>query len=499
MEEIRLYLTELLIRQRINKKVALKQNEESITYSEWYNNSKDLSRKIKDLIDNESRNIAIFLPNSINYAIAYFGILFANKVIIPIGTQSKRTEIVSTIKYCEIDEIVTSLSFKDYLLESLSEYEYRISILFIEDCSTIIVNDNKNLIHKSDLQEVEGNEHDVAVMLHTSGTTSNPKRVMLTHNNLINNVESNILSLNLTKNDKVLISMPMHFGYCNTAQFLTHLYLGASIVILKEIFLPKIFFQTVRNEGITNFTGVPTMLLMLLDYRYVDKYDISSLRYICFGGGNMPVEKLKQLIHKFNTVGFVQTYGQTEASPRTTALLPKDALRKVGSVGQPIPNVQIKIIDETSKEVKCNTIGEILIKGKNIMKGYYKRESITKETIVDGWLHSGDLGYIDEEGYLYLTGRKKNMIISGGINIYPEEIEGVLMQHPNIKDVCVSAEKHNLLGEIPVAKIVLKNPSCDISDIWIYCKAQLSNYKIPKRFDVVSELCKTYNGKIKRY
>ena len=334
-------------------------------------------------------------------------------------------------------------------------------------------------------------------MLHTSGTTSNPKRVMLTHRNLISNIESNIQSLKLTEADKCLIAMPMYFGYCNTAQFLTHLYLGASIVILDGMFFPKTFFFTVQNEQITDFTGVPSMLLTLLKYRYASKYDISSLRYICFGGGKMPEGQLRELIQLFSSVGFVQTYGQTEASPRITALLSKDALRKIGSVGTPIPNVRVKVVDEMGNQLSANAIGEVIVQGKNIMKGYFKQEKITKNTIIDGWLHTGDLGYHDEDGYLYLTGRKKNMIISGGINIYPEEIEEVLMSHPNVCDVCVFAENQLMLGEVPAAKIVLRNSNTNC-DLRTFCIERLAIYKVPVKFELVDNLEKTYNGKIKR-
>lgn len=494
-----LYLTELLVRQKNNKKIAIKHGKNSITYESWHKESYELSELINTNVKNDSRNIAIFLPNSIYYSIAYFAILFSDKVIIPIGTQSKGLEIKSILEYCEIDLIISDLQYKDFLLESLADYNHCISILFIDDGSIEVVNKNKNYITKSGLPQKSGTEDDVAIMLHTSGTTSNPKRVMLTHNNLINNIESNIASLKLTENDITLISMPMYFGYCNTAQFLTHIYLGASMVILDGMFLPKSFFQIVQNEGITSFTGVPSMLLMLLEYRYAGYYNISSLRYICFGGGKMPVEKLKELIIKFNTVGFVQTYGQTEASPRITALLPEDSLKKIGSVGKPIPNVKVKIIDEAGNNVNANEIGEIVIQGKNVMKGYYKQDKITNEIIVDGWLHTGDLGYIDNDGYLYLTGRKKNMIISGGINIYPEEIEEILMQHPNIRDVCVVSEEHAILGEVPIAKVVLKHNLNSTSDLREFCSEKLANHKVPIRFEIVNDLSKTYNGKIKRY
>ncbi len=492
-----MFLWELLKRQRKNEKTAIKYGQNSVTYKDWYNCSSQLSDTLNMITTESSLNIGIFLPNSIDYAVAYFSILLSARIIIPIDIQLKELEIISTLKYCEIDVIITSLQYHDYLNNCLSAYKYKVLLLFIEDQSIEIINDKVEFINKSDIIKNVGTEDDVVLMLHTSGTTSNPKRVMLTHNNLINNVESNIQSLKLTACDKVLISMPMYFGYCNTAQFLTHLYLGASMVILDTLFLPKFFFKTVQNEKITNFTGVPSMLLMLLEYRYINEYDFSSLRYICFGGGRMPVEQLQKLIQVFKSVGFVQTYGQTEASPRTTALLPEDALRKIGSVGRPIPNVKVKIVDESGNNTRSGEIGEIIIQGKNIMKGYYKQEEITKRTIVNNWLHTNDLGYFDNEGYLYITGRRTNMIISGGINIYPEEIEEVLLNHPNIQEVCVLAEEHFLLGEVPIAKIVLKDSTIE-DNYKVFCADKLADYKIPVRFECVKQLNKTYNGKIKR-
>ena len=492
-----LRLSDLLLRQVDNDSAAIKYDDKILRYSDWNKQSSKIAQNIRCQVSRDTLNVAIFLPNSINYAIAYFAVQFSKKIIVPMGIQSKKPEIISNLKYCEIDLIISDTERLDSLREILNEYAYRIEIYNIDSDEMISLNTNKEPIPKTDYIQQNGSEGDVAIMLHTSGTTSDPKRVMLTHSNLINNVESNIQSLKLNKNDKVLISMPMYFGYCNTAQFLTHIYLGASMVILNGLFFPKLFFQTVQDEKITNFTGVPSMLLMLLEYRYANRYDISSLRYICFGGGKMPVEQLHKLIETFKTVGFVQTYGQTEASPRTTALLPEDSLRKIGSVGKPIPNVRVKTIDESGNTCENGEIGEIAIQGKNVMKGYYKQDEITKKTIVDKWLHTNDLGYLDSEDYLYLTGRKTNMIISGGINIYPEEIEEILLNHPNIKEVCVVSEEHILLGEVPIAKIVVKDDT--VADNYReFCTDKLADYKIPIRFDIVDHLDKTYNGKIRR-
>ena len=492
-------ISELLCRQKENDKIAIKYGNIEISYRELYEKSKSLAYLILNYFNNsENHNVALFLPNSIDYAVAYFAVAISKNVIVPIGVQSKAAEIISTIDYCELDLIITSNEYREVLSKTILECKFSVSILFVEDGSIEQINTEKKKTDKIESTVCVDDSDTVAIMLHTSGTTSNPKRVMLTHNNLICNIESNIASLELSENDIVLISMPMHFGYCNTAQFLTHIYLGASIIIFDGVFWPKRFFEIIKNERVTNFTGVPSMLLMLLDYKHSSSYDISSLRYICFGGGNMPIDKLRVLINKFNTVGFVQTYGQTEASPRLTALMPKDSLARIGSVGKPIPNVYLKIYNDYGEELGRNLIGEIVAKGPNIMKGYYKQPELTEKALKYGWLHTGDLGYFDDNGYLYLTGRKKNMIISGGINIYPEEIEEVLMRHIAVSECCVISEEHSLLGEVPVAKVVLKDNNYSEMDFKNYLEKHLSEYKIPVRFYFVEALPKTYNGKIQR-
>lgn len=491
-----MYIKELLERQKNNEKIAIKQKDKSLSYKDWNSRSNIVAQDLSKIFHNDTQNVAIFLPNSIEYAVAYFGITFCDKTIVPIGVQTKKIELSSTINYCEIDLIVTTTALINALIEMLKECDYKVDIYCLDTRKVITVNEDLDYIEKTEKVE-ELSEKSSAIMLHTSGSTSMPKRVMLTHYSLINNVESNIDSLKLTENDVCLISIPMFFGYCNTAQYLTHIYLGASMVIMPGVFFPKAFFEVVQKERITNYTGVPSNLLMLLKYRYSDKYDYSNLRYICFGGGVMPYDGLRELILKFKSIGFVQTYGQTEASPRLTALLPEYSLSKIGSVGKAIKNVTVKVVNDDNKECQVDEVGEIIAKGPNIMKGYYKNEEITKEIIRNGWLYTGDLGYKDEDGFLYIVGRKKNMIISGGINIYPEEIEEVLLMNENIKEVIVCSEKDYLLGEVPVADVVLIDKTKDV-DLKGYCAEQLAKYKIPTKFYIKDELEKTYNGKIKR-
>jgi long-chain acyl-CoA synthetase len=452
-----------------------------------------------DFISN-SRNYAIFLPNSIQYIQSYFIIASLDKIIVPIPIMAKRLEIRSIIDYCDIEIVFTNTKYKEIITNCLRDFQYKVTIYNLDDDSLDVVGENERVF--PEIVNGVPSEDDVALMLHTSGTTSRPKCVMLTHKNLFSNIKSNIESLSLTERDKTLICLPLFFGYCNTAQLLTHLYLGASIVLMESMFLANTFLQIVEEERVTNFTGVPSMLLATLSYRNITKYDTSSLRYICFGGGNMPVKKLERLIELYPHSGLVQTYGQTEASPRVTALLPEDAVRKIGSVGKPIPNVQVRIVNQQQIDVPRGEVGEIIVKGENVMRGYYKRPEVTSETIKNGWLHTGDLGKFDEEGYIYLLGRIKNIIISGGINIYPEEVEELLLSHKSVEDAYVLGQPHDLLGEVPVAQVVLHKDIVDVPtdrEILDYCQGQLAQYKIPVYITIVDQIEKTKTNKIKRH
>lgn len=488
-------IEELLERQKNSEKIALIQGKMEISYKLWYKEAVKLKAVLTQHSTLQLKNIVLFLPNSISYAIAYFAILLNKQTVIPIGTQAKFPEILSTVQYCESDIVITNGKYYKYLEEIFKTAIYKVKLINI-DTMEIEILGNGNYIEKNN--NIEQDSDDIAIMLHTSGTTDNPKRVMLTHSNLIANIQSNILSLDLKETDISLVILPIFFGYCNTAQFLTHVYLGAQLVFDNDIFLPKKFFQLVEKYKITNLTAVPSILLMIYGYRFAEKYDITSLRYIIFGGGKMPVTQLAQMIKRFNTVGFVQTYGQTECSPRITALLPEDALYKVGSVGKAIPNVMIKILKDDGREANEYEIGEILVRGKNIMKGYYKRKDITEKTIQNGWLYTGDIGYLDKDKYLYIKGRKKNIIITGGINVYPEEIEQIISQCDNVEDVIVYGEEDRLLGERVVAKVVLRKEG-KLDNVKKYCKNNLAEYKVPSKFYLVCKINKTYNGKNQRF
>lgn len=440
-----------------------------------------------------NQNVAIFAQNSPEYIIAYFAIIASKSTNIPINVKLTDIEVKSELNYCDCNWIIAQSKYINRLMQI--EKEVKVGIIEIsEDCNASIIKYPQNFVQRINTSEV-------AVMLHTSGTTGKPKKVMLTHENLMANTYSNIKSLKLTKNDIVLVALPLFFGYCHTAQFLTHTRLGGTIIIYDQpIFTAKYFSNLIQKHSITCFTGVPTMLAMIDGFKYLGNYKLESLRYICFGGGSVSLDMLTSLMKKLPETGLVQTYGQTECSPRVTALLPKDSKRKIGSVGKSIPDVEVEIVKEDGELACTNEIGEIRVRGKNATPGYYKRRDETLKILKNGWLYTGDLARCDEEGYIYMVGRRKNVIISGGMNIYPEEIEEVLKGFPGIEEAYVIGERHELLGEVPVAFIVEKEATLKNhhDKLRKYCIQHLADYKIPVRFETVEELPQTATGKIKR-
>lgn len=486
-------IKELLERQKNNDGTAIICGSSNISYKEMYNEALIVAQNL--LYEDMGQNIGLFICNSINYIIGYFSISYTNRVIVPINSGVKAIELKSTIEYCELRTIVTDSTNIGLLRRHLKEYKYKIRAFNI-DTMTYEYFGGYDLLPLSEDSDAEG----VALMLHTSGSLSSPKRVMLTHMNLISCAESIIESLNITKDDRTLIALPLYLASANTSQMLTHIYLGASIVIMDTLFTAGYFFKLVEKHKITNFTGVPTMMTLLIDNKNSKGYDISSLRFICFGGAPTPVHIVKHLIMCFPQTAFIHMYGQTEASTRISHLLPNQQLAKAGSVGRAIPGVHLKLVNEAGNDVAQDEAGEVIVKGKNVMKGYFKRDELTKQTIKNGWLYTGDLGRYDAEGYLYIVGRIKNVIIKGGMNIYPEEIEEILKGHPAIKEACVCAKEHELLGEVPVARVVLRDNAGAVNEVKLlrFCLGNMSSHKIPEKIVIVNELPTTETGKLIR-
>lgn len=343
---------------------------------------------------------------------------------------------------------------------------------------------------------------DVINMQYTSGTTGFPKGVMLTHHNLIGNACSLAECMNFTHKDRLCIPVPFFHCFGCVIGTMTCVVSGATMVPV-ETFHPAKVLEAIEKERCTAVHGVPTMFITELEEMEKKKYDTSSLRTGVMAGSPCPIEVMKKVVNKMGAGEICITYGQTEASPGITMTRVDDPLElRVSTVGRALPGVEVKIVDpETGEEVPRGVQGELCARGYNVMKGYYKMPEATAAAIdKDGWLHTGDLAVMDENGYCKITGRLKDMIIRGGENIYPREIEEFLYTHPLIKDVQVVGVPSVKYGEEVMAFIQLKNGySATPEDIRNFCQGKIARYKIPKYIAFVHNYPTTASGKIQKF
>ncbi|PPA69280.1 AMP-binding protein [Jeotgalibacillus proteolyticus] len=343
---------------------------------------------------------------------------------------------------------------------------------------------------------------DVINIQYTSGTTGFPKGVMLTHMNIVNNGQIIGDFMNLTHEDRLCIPVP--FFHCfgcvlGTMAAVTH----STTMVIVEQFDPKKVLQAVQDEKCTGLHGVPTMFIAELNHPDYESFDTTTLRTGIMAGSPCPIEVMKKVIHDMGASEITICYGQTESSPVITQTRSDDAIEKrVATVGKPHPHVEVKIIDPvTMEEVPAGVPGELCARGYLIMKGYYRNEEATHAAIdIEGWLHTGDIAVMDEDGYIAITGRIKDMIIRGGENIYPREIEEFLYQHPSILDVQIVGVPDPKYGEELMAWVILKDGEMlDAEALREYCKGKISYHKIPRYIEFVDSYPMTASGKIQKY
>ena len=347
-------------------------------------------------------------------------------------------------------------------------------------------------------------DEDVMSIFFTAGTTGRPKGAIRTHRHVVTNAATGVIELKVEYDERVLISFPMYHISCED-NITRHSFMPNTMVIKREgAFNPEEVLHLLEKERITRCQLVPTMLHALLQSPNIDNYDLSSLRLILYAGAPMPVELLKRALQRFRC-GFAQLYGQTESGPLTTILKPEDhvlegsgrVVARLASAGRPVISYEIRIVDEGDRDVGIGEVGEIIGRSEAMMKGYWNLPNETEEKLKGGWLRTGDLGRFDEDGYVYVVERKHDMIISGGVNIYPREIEEVLYQHPAILEATVIGVPDAYWGESAKAVIVLRaGVTVTVDEIIKFCGERLAGFKKPKFVDFWTELPKSPQGKI---
>lgn len=470
-----------------DKKVAVIDDVGEVTYSELIKRVDETADRISKVVGLRN-NIGIYIDNSIEYLVAYFAISKCGCTIVPIYTQLSVNEVVETINLCQIQLVITTKKMEERFKRVYEEMG--------EECGVFLLSANAFWGNTFKIG-IGQNDEDVSILLPTSGTSASIKRVMLTCRGLINNARGHISSVKMTSNDVTLVVLAACFGYCNVTQLISSIYLGGTIVMCSEVLTAERMGTYIEDYRITNITCIPNMLKTLLLAEKMGKFDLSSLKYICFGGSKTERSILYDVMYEFSNVDFFQTYGQTEAGPRISTKLVELEDIEEDNMGMTIDGVDVKIVNDMDEELANMEIGEICVRSNSIMKGYYNNREQTNRVMAKGYLKTGDLGYLDCNQEIHLLGRIINVVKVFGMNVEIEEVENVLCSHHDIMDACVDVEEHIVFGTILVAKIVLESEyRKDIEEnIREYCISRLAKHKIPSKFVFLSEIERTYNGK----
>ena len=442
--------------------------------------------------------VGLYCVNSDAFAIAYFGIIKAGAIVVPINLLLNPEEIAFILS----DAGAKSICYSETFAQAAQSLRSKVQSLMFSICIGKNKASEKDflfsemLITTKPTPQIQWNPFDdLAAILYTSGTTGRPKGAMLTHRNLASNVGSVMAAVQLKPGEDILIVvLPMFHAFAATACLLTPLLNGCTIVPLPR-FDPETVANAIESEKATLFMGVPSIytLLLRLSDDHVRKF--RSLKYVISGGAAMPVEVMKKFEARFGKLIY-EGDGPTECSP-VTCVNPIGGLRKPASVGKPVPAVEMKIMDEQGQELPHGQIGEICVRGPNVMKGYWNLPKETTEAFFGDWFRTGDLGTEDDDGYFFIVDRKKDVIIVNGMNVYPRTVEELLHKHSAIREAAVIGEPDELHGEFPVAYIALRNGAkLTSSEVRAFCSDHLGRHEVPRKVFFTPELPKNAAGKI---
>jgi long-chain acyl-CoA synthetase len=476
---------------RDGDRTALKLDEIAVSYGRLDEASGRVAALLRQQGLRPGDRVAIMLPNVPEFAFCYYGVLRAGGTVVPLNVLAKGREVGFYLRdsgakllfawheFAEHAQQGAAAAGAECIVVSPPEFEHRLAS------------------HEPDRDVVDGSPDATAVILYTSGTTGTPKGAELTHANLLRNSEVGRSLLGLKAGDVVLGALPLFHAFGQTCGLNCAVGRGACLTLIPR-FDPTRALEIIARDQVTVFEGVPTMYAALLHVEDREGYDTSTLHYCTSGGAALPVEVLRGFEEAFDCA-VLEGYGLSETSPIASFNQPQRE-RKAGSVGTPVEGVEMKIVDDAGHEVDGGEVGEIVIRGHNVMKGYWHRPDATAEAIdSDGWFKTGDLGKVDDDGYFFIVDRKKEMIIRGGYNVYPREIEEVIYEHPAVREAAVIGLPHPELGEEVGAAVVLK-PGAEASEeeLRAFVKALVAGYKYPRRVWFVDELPKGSTGKILR-
>jgi long-chain acyl-CoA synthetase len=431
--------------------------------------------------------VALWVKNCPEFVPAVFGILSAGGVVVPINNFLKPAEVSYILNDSGANVVITDAELSAHFPE-LAAARPLLKMLKVEE----FAGQGSTESHPAGLEIVNPTESDLAALLYTSGTTGHPKGAMLTHGNFLHNVASCVEVLKVQEDERVIVALPQFHSFMFTVGTLLPMLCGGGILLLKTLHPFKQVLEDIARHRGTILPAVPSFYRALLT---VPEFGKLPLRLCVSGGAPLPVEVFNEFTRRF-PFPLREGYGPTESSPVAT-VNPIYGVNKPGSIGKPIPNVELSIRDEAGKELPVGAIGEICIRGGNVMRGYWNQPEETAKVLRDGWLYTGDVGYRDADGYYFITDRKKDMLLVNGINVYPREIEEIIYQFPGVKEAAVVGMPDPRKGEQPLAFVSpVEGQVLDERALLQFVRGKLADYKVPKRVIFMPVLPRNTTGKI---
>lgn len=467
-------------------RVAVVHKNRSSTYAELRVLAIGFKKRLADAGFGRGDRAVLWMENSAEYIAAYLAVLELEGAVVALHPQVPASEVSRIVSHVGATGLMVASSVRQW---TPADFE--------STCLRFVLRDHE-LIPCNRPTETEKNPAGLAQIIYTSGSTGRPKGVMLSHQNFIANTESILAYLRLGPEDSTVAVLPFVYAYGNSVM-LTHLFVGGKIIIENSFAYPNIILERIFKERVTGFSGVASTYALLLNQSNLKAYTFPALRYLTTAGGPMPSELLGRLRSAFSEQEIYLMYGQTEAAARLTYLPPENLGQKEGSAGKPIPGVALKIVQEGGTVAEPYQAGEVYAFGENIMQGYWKDPEATAKALEGGWLRTGDIGYLDEDGYLTIVGRNSEMIKSGAFRISPVEIEEILLGHPAVQEAGVVGVEDPILGEVICGVVVPKkeHQPTDL-ELLAHCARHLAPYKRPKAICLVPELPKSFSGKVLR-
>ena len=483
-------------------------DDRRMTFGELADRVSRLANGLADLGVGAGDRVAVMQVNCNEHIESYFATAKLDAIFVPINFRARSEELSFMLNDSGVKAIILGQRYQDMVRQvkpELTTLEHQITL---EAPADDFVSYEDLIANSSDEERFPAADgDDVTIIMFTAGTTGTPKGVMLSHNSFSSYILANVEPVDMEVAEKNILTVPLHH-IAGVQAVMAAIYGGRTLVLQRQ-FDEEGWMKLVQDEQVNRAMMVPTMLKRLMDQPSFGSYDLSSLRVITYGAAPMPLEVIKKAIVEFPDTRFINAFGQTETAS-TITMLPPDAheiregdpdydqkMKRLGSIGKPLPDVEVRIVDEDGHDVALGENGEIVARGERLMKGYWNREEATRETLRGGWLYTGDLGYWDDEGFIFLSGRAKDFLKRGGEMIAPEEVEQIIMSHPAVDEAAIIGVPDIEWGE-RVRAIVVRKPGMELTmeEVVEHCRPRMAGFKRPEDVIFIEELPRNPMGKV---